>query len=307
MNLNAGEALFLLREKLFTWYEAAIKAIPNILVALLVMIFFIICARIAKNIVSRVLPRITRHRAAINLMRSIVYILVLSIGLFVSLGVLNLDKTVTSILAGAGVIGLALGFAFQEIASNFVSGILIAFQEPYQLGDIIEIDSYFGEVTKISLRTTSVTTFQGLEVLIPNKDMFTKPFINFTTTPDRRLDLNVGVSYGDDLDLVEEITKEALLKVEDRVESKDIDVFFEEFGNSSINLVARVWIHYPRNKAYAKARHQAVKAIKAAFDQHNITIPFPIRTLDFALAGGEKFKGMLPRGVQREEHGDTQH
>ncbi len=307
MNIDAQEALSLLGEKLSTWYEAAIKAIPNILVALLVMIVFIIAAKISKNIVSRVLPRVTRNKAVINLLRTITFILVLSIGLFVSLGVLQLEKTVTSILAGAGVIGLALGFAFQEIASNFVSGIFIAFQEPYQIGDIVEVDSYFGEVTKISLRTTSITTFQGLEVLIPNKDMFTKPFINYTTTPNRRLDINVGVSYGDDLELVERVTKEALKAVQERVEDREVEVFFEEFGNSSINLEARVWITYARNRAYAKARHQAVKAIKAAFDENGITIPFPIRTLDFGIKGGEKLKEMLPRVSEDSRQGDTQH
>lgn len=152
----------------------------------------------------------TRNKAVINLLRTITFVLVLAVGLFVSLGVLQLEKTVTSILAGAGVIGLALGFAFQEIASNFVSGIFIAFQGPYQIGDIVKIDSFFGEVSKISLRTTSILTFEGLEVLIPNKDMFTKPFINYTKSPDRRLDLSVSVSYGDDLDLVERVIKKAL-------------------------------------------------------------------------------------------------
>ncbi len=307
MNFNLNEALSLLTEKLANWYEAAVKAIPNILVAILVMLAFIIFAKIAKQAVSRVLPRVTRNKAVINLLRTISFVLILAIGLFVSLGVLQLEKTVTSILAGAGVIGLALGFAFQEIASNFVSGIFIAFQEPYQIGDIVKIDSYFGEVSKISLRTTSILTFQGLEVVIPNKDMFTKPFINYTKSPDRRLDLTVGVSYGDDLELVEKIIKEALESLEDRLPDRSIDVFYKEFGDSSINLEARVWLDYKRNRVYAKSRHEAIKAIKAAFDENAITIPFPIRTLDFGIKGGEKLKEMLPNEDGQALERNTQH
>ena len=99
---------------------------------------------------------------------------------------------------------MALGFAFQDIAANFVSGILIAFRQPYRIGDIVEVEGYQGEVKSIDLRTTSLVTFQGIEIYIPNKEMFTKPLENYTTTPRRRLDIEVGVSYGDDLRKVEQ-------------------------------------------------------------------------------------------------------
>lgn len=275
------EILKLLLGKLSTWYATAIKSIPNLIVAILVLLLFLLIAKAVRNLCGKVLPQMTKNKAVIDLFQSIIYFVVILLGFFVSLEVMNLEKTVTSILAGAGVIGLALGFAFQEIASNFVSGIFIAFREPYKLGDIVEVDNYFGEITKITLRTTSITTFQGLEVIIPNKYMFTKPFINLTTTPSRRLDLKVGVSYSDDLEKVTSVAKEALQSVEERVQNKEVEVFFEEFGDSSINFTARLWINYPRNQAFLKARHQAVLKIKAAFDREGITIPFPIRTIDY--------------------------
>jgi small conductance mechanosensitive channel len=272
----------LLTNKLIGWYESGIKIIPNLIIAIIVFIVFLIISRIIKNIASKLLPKITKNIAVIDLLKSIFTFSVNLLGLFIALEIMNLEKTVTSILAGAGVLGLALGFAFQEIASNFVSGILIAFREPYKLGDIVEVDNYFGEVTKINLRTTSIMTFQGLETLIPNKYMFTKPFINFTTTPRRRLDISIGVSYSDDLEKVEDVTKKALMDIEQRIQNEEIEIFFEEFGSSSINLQARVWIHYPGNQDYLKAQHTAIIAIKKAYDKNDITIPFPIRTLDFA-------------------------
>ncbi len=244
------------------------------------------------------MPRVSNSKALNDLANTLSYLLVFIFGLFISLEILNLEKTVTSLLAGAGVLGLALGFAFQEIASNFVSGIFIALSKPYQVGDIVEVESYFGEVTRISLRTTSIMTFQGLEVLIPNKDMFTKAFINLTTTPTRRMDLAVGVSYGDDLDLVEEITKEALREVKEKVADKEVEVFFDEFGSSSINLKARVWVNYTANSAFVESKHQAIKAIKKAYDKNNITIPFPIRTLDFGIKGGKELADSLSKQTE---------
>ena len=287
-NIDFKSIVTLLSEKIIKWYEVAVKSIPNIVAALLVFILFLILAKVSKKILKKALPRVTKNKAVTDLLNTIAYFSVIILGLFISLEILNLDKTVTSILAGAGVIGLALGFAFQEIASNFVSGIFIAFREPYKLGDIVEIDDYFGKISKIDLRTTSITTFQGLEVIIPNKYMFTKPFINLTTTPKRRIDIKIGVSYGDDLRKVEKITKEALEDIQERITDNEVEIYFENFGDSSINLTARVWIRYPENQAFLKARHNAIMNIKEAYDKNNITIPFPIRTLDFGIKGGKE-------------------
>ncbi len=270
----------LLSQELVSWYEAAIKGIPNVLVALSVILFFIFLAKFSRKVARKFLPKISKNQSVTNLLESILYMLIIIAGSFVALGILNLDKTVTSLLAGAGVIGLAVGFAFQEIASNFFSGILIAFTEPYQVGDIVETGSYLGEVTKIKLRTTNITTFQGLEVLVPNKDMFTKPFINLTTTPKRRIDLLVGVSYSDKLREVKKIVEKTLDEIKERIPDKKVKVFYSEFSDSSINFVAQLWIKYPGHQNYLEARSEAIMRIQEVFAENDITIPFPIRTLD---------------------------
>jgi small conductance mechanosensitive channel len=111
--------------------------------------------------------------------------------------------------------------------------------------------------------------------------MFTEPLKNFTSTPIRRLDLSVGVSYSDDLEKVEKLTYKVLEQMDNRVSDRDPEVFFKNFGSSSIDFDARVWIKYSSEIDYLKARHKLVKDIKSEFDNNNITIPFPIRTLDF--------------------------
>jgi len=112
------------------------------------------------------------------------------------LSILKLNTAVTSILAGAGIIGLALAFAFQDIAANFISGIFISFRRPLRVGDIVKVKDYMGKVEEINLRDTILRTFQGQTVIIPNKEVFQNPIENFSRLGKRRIDLWIGVSYG---------------------------------------------------------------------------------------------------------------
>ncbi len=291
--MNFSEMIQLVVEKLRSWLELAIQLLPNLALAIVVLVIFVIAAKIVRRVITRLLGKYSDNVAVNRILTNIVYVAIVSFGLFSALGILNLNKTVTSLLAGAGVIGLALGFAFQEIASNFISGIFIAFNKPYKVDDIVEIDSWVGTVSQIDLRTTSIITFQGLEVMVPNKTMFTQPFINYTTTPIRRIDLMVGVSYGDDLEKVKKVAYEALENVPDRIKDEEIGIWFEGFGDSSINFVAQIWIEYPGDNSFLKARSAAVMNLKKAFDENDITIPFPIRTLDFGIKGGERLAETL--------------
>jgi small conductance mechanosensitive channel len=201
---------------------------------------------------------------------------------------------VTSLLAGVGVVGLALGFAFQDIAANFMSGFMMAMRRPFTVGDLVEVGGKRGKVEAIALRATELQTLDGLSVMIPNKDVFQSPIINFTRTNTRRVDIPVGVAYSDDLDSVREKARSAVEDLSHRVPDRDIDVLFDEFGSSSINLTVRVWLDQSDEMTYRAARSEAIIAIKKTFDDNNISSPFPIRTLDFGAGsvGGARIDAM---------------
>lgn len=296
--INFETTLRLLGEKLWEWYETIIAHIPNVIFAAIIIFIFGSLAKTLKKTVAKYLPKVSQNKSINSLALNVISIGTMLIGAFFALEVVGLDKAVTSILAGAGVVGIALGFAFQEIASNFISGVLIALSEPYELGDIVEVENTLGEVTDIELRITTITTFDGLEVLIPNKDMFTKPVTNYTRTPKRRVDIPVGVSYGDNLHRVEEVTIAALSKMENLIPGHQIELFYTEFGDSSINFTVRYWIKYNGGVEYLRAKHLGIKMIKDAFDANDITIPFPIRTLDFGIKGGTELKAQLSAEVE---------
>ncbi|MCO4754959.1 MAG: mechanosensitive ion channel family protein [Bacteriovoracaceae bacterium] len=292
-HLDITNASKLLLNKVELWIEAFIAALPNIVVAVIVIVLSFLIGKIIRKLSAKLVGKITHNKAVVRLLQTLIYITVVTTGIFVALGILNLDKTVTSLLAGAGVIGLALGFAFQEIAANFIAGVLLAFRKPFSIGDLVEIGNYYGKVTNINMRTTTIQTLQGLDAIIPNKKMFTEAFINYTANDSRRMDLSVGVSYGDDLDKVEKLAIESLEKIKERDDTKDIEFYYKEFGGSSINFDIRVWLKFKGEKDYLKVRHEAIKQIKLAFDANDVDIPFPIRTLDFGIKGGQNLADSL--------------
>ena len=289
------DSFTLVAEKLDNWVATAISMLPNLVVAVLILVVAVFASRIVRSLSLRFLEKAVSGRSIQRLLSTLAGIAVLVVGFFVALSALQLDKTVTSLLAGAGVIGLALAFAFQDLAANLIAGIYMSVQRPLQVGDVVETNDTFGTVDRIDLRNTLLSTPQGQIVLLPNKEIFENKLVNHSRSGERRVDLAVGVSYGDDLDKVETVALEAIEAIEERLRDRDVELYFEGFGGSSIDLVVRFWIAYQRHSDFLRARSRAIRVIKRAFDEHGITIPFPIRTLDFGIEGGVPLAEAWPR------------
>jgi small conductance mechanosensitive channel len=285
--MNVGNAWNLLARKLAGWAQAFVLQLPNLAVAVAVLVGFWLLARLVRNLAMRFLRRVS-HSEQVNLLVSqTLYVALVAAGAFVALGILGLQKTVASLLAGAGIIGLALGFAFQDIAANFMAGIYLSVEHPFRRGHLIKTKDWFGVVQEVSLRWTEILTQQGQLVLIPNKQVFENPIMNYSTRGKRRVDMSFGVSYGDDLGKVRQVALAALDGLPGRLPDKEAELFYDEFGESSIDLSLRFWIEFHTQADYLKARSEAIERLKRAFDDHGITLPFPTRTLDFAVKGGE--------------------
>ena len=289
-------------QKLEGWFDTFISMTPNMAVTLLLLAIFLVLARLGSKLFIKLFTKASKNEALGHLFSTFVYAAILGLGFFIMLGVLGLNKALTSLIAGIGVLGLVLGFAFQDIAADYISGVILAFRKPFKIGDIIEIKGIMGIVSKIDLRVTVVETFQGQEVYIPNKDVLQGAIYNFSILKKRRIDIAVGVSYAEDLDKVEHVVLSTIKNMEGVID-KDLMVFdYAEFDSSSINFNIRFWIEYPGEPSYFTMKNKAIKAIKSAFDEQDITIPFPIRTLDFGIKGGQKLSQMElnTKGVTKE-------
>ena len=286
--MDLEKAFDIIKTKLANWLQDLIRLLPNILLAAVVFVLGLFIAKFIKKLAKKLVGKVSHNHTLNNLFVSVIHLFFIGVILFTVLSILQLDKAVTSILAGAGILGLALAFAFQDIAANFISGIFISFRRPLRIGDIVEINDYMGKVEKINLRDTTIKTFQGQMVIIPNKEVFQNPIENYSLLGRRRMDLTVGVSYGEDLRRVMKITMEAVRGIEHLSQSEETTFFYREFGDSSINFVIRLWVDSPEQPIYLGVCSEAVMRIKEAFDENDIMIPFPIRTLDFGIKGGTK-------------------
>lgn len=287
-------------EKLQSWLEGAIAILPNMVVAVGVIALFVVLASVGRRITTRLAEQTDASVAITRLLSTIVQYSIVIAGFLVALGIVGLQKAVVSILAGAGVAGLAIGFAFQDLAANFIAGIAMGFRKPFAIGDIVRTNDFYGRVGDINMRNTVLRTFDGERVIIPNKDVFENPLINYNTNGTRRVEVDVGVGYDTDLEQATEIAREAAEALDFRAADTDVQVVSHEFGGSSINFKVRFWIDYPETN-FVVARHQGVLAIKRAFDAADIEIPFPIRTLDLS-AVADRFQPVV---MQRGAEGDA--
>jgi small conductance mechanosensitive channel len=274
-----NDAFYLLAHKLQSWLKQLVLMLPNLFIALLVLVFTFFAARLIRKAAEKLLSRISHSAALNNLITTFVYVGTLMMGIFFALGILKLDKTVTSLLAGVGIIGLALGFAFQDIAANFISGVIIAVRKPFGVGDVIETNDHFGTIERINLRTVDIRRQTGELVKVPNRKVFENALINFTHYGVRRIDLKVHVSNSEDLDKVVAVILQAIQDIKGQVETKEVEVVFDEFEENFIRLLVRFWIHYVRQTDYVYAKSEAIMKIRKAFDANNIIIPLPGRSL----------------------------
>lgn len=218
---------------------------------------------------------------------------ILAIGLVVSFSHIGVDWSKLQWIVAA--LGVGLGFGLQEIVANFVSGIIILFERPVRVGDLISIDSTIGTVSKIKIRAITITDPDNFEVLVPNKAFITGTVKNWSlTTPITRVVVKVGIAYGSDVGLAQKTLLEVAVRNENVLDNPEPAVLFLGFGDSSLNLELRAFVG--RIEQRLPTMHALHVAVHEAFMKAGIEIPFPQRDLHIrqaddsgkALAGGEK-------------------
>lgn len=302
---SLNKALVQLIDKLSGWAIVFIKMLPNLVVAIIVLAVIARLSLPIARLVARAVVRVTKQRHLARLMATLTRLAVIACGIILALDVLNLDRAVASLLAGVGIIGIAFGFASQDIAANFMSGILLHFIHPFRLDDLIRTGEFLGYVEAIDMRSTKIRNQQGQRITIPNKNLLGNPIINYSITGVRRVDLPWSLTQVEDLQKAEDLAVKAVESLELRIPEHPVELFYEKVGEYTIDFTIRFWTA-PDQKIYLKARSDAIKAIKQIFEEHEIPMPSPVRVLDFGIAGGtslrEQLKGLtLPFSIPEEE------
>jgi small-conductance mechanosensitive channel len=262
-------------ESLNPFIDMVVEQIPSVVKALLIFVVSFYLAGVLSKLLKRMLKKRDTDREVTLLLGTITRWSIIVAGVITAL---QQFFNVTAFLTGLGILGFTVGFALQNIMQNFVSGVILLIEQPFDVGDAVELNGYGGTVLTISLRTTEMRTFDGLIVMIPNADVLSNTITNYTRAARRRIELPVGVSYGSDPAVARQIVLEAVQNVPGFLGDPQPMVVFHTFGGSSVDMTAYFWIDTSKTNPFA-AKDTALELIKAALDKKGIEIPFPITTV----------------------------
>lgn len=265
-----------------TLLNEAITFLPKLVAAILIFVVGLWLAGLAASAVRKTLQmRDTDHELTVLLARLTRWGL---ITLFTVTALARVDFDLTGFVAGLGIVGFTIGFALQDVSKNFVSGVLLLLDQPFDIGDFIKVNDQTGTVMDVSVRATELKTLDGVQVLIPNGAVYTATLTNYGRATVRRLDVSVGVAYDTDLDHATEVIASALSAMPGVVDSPEPPaVVFNNFSASSIDATAYYWVNL-NEVGFLVAQDQGIKRVKRALDAAGIEIPFSTHTVLLANA-----------------------
>lgn len=267
--------------------QHAIEFIPRVIAALVIFVASLFLSALAARWAKRAASLRTSEIEMLELFSRLARWSVLVLGTILALDQVNFD--LTAFVAGLGIAGFTIGFALQDIARNFVAGILLLLGRPFNIGDAVQIGDFSGSVLEISLRSTEIETFDGEKVILPNIDVFTSPVINYTELPERRRTVQIGLGYDEDFETASEVFLRAMKSVDGVQDEPPPEVLAEELGDSAMILAARFWVNQNTHGLFG-VHSQVVAAIAEAAAREGIDLPYPIQTvrLEGPLPGGSR-------------------
>lgn len=263
--------------KLFTLGKSDITIVTIAYLIISVVGLIYISNRLSKFISRSVLKRYSATESTVQTVSTIIRYLILVIGLMVIVQTAGIDLSTLSILAGA--LGVGIGFGLQNITNNFISGVIILFEQPIKVGDRIEVANIKGDVTHISARATTVLTNDNISVIVPNSEFISSTVINWSHN-DRNVSFRfpVGVAYKEDPKKIKQLLLEVAKENPGVLSYPEPDVLFDEFGDSSLNFFLRVWTTEFTSRPNI-LKSQLYYSIFEKFKENNIEIPFPQQDL----------------------------
>lgn len=263
--------------------ESQITAWTIAYIFLLLILLYTITNRMKRWVVDRVFAKSHIEYGTRQAIGTIVAYSIVVIGTLVILDSAGINLSALTIVAGA--LGIGIGFGLQNVTTNFISGIIVLLERPIKVGDRVQVEGAAGDVVKISLRATTIVTNDNIAVIVPNSEFISSKVINWSyRNPDVRCNFPISVAYGTDPELVRDVLLEIAENHPGVLKDKKPDVLLDQFGDSGVNFILRVWTTTYTSKP-AVLRSEINYEIAKKFEQHGIQIPFPQR--DVFVRGGE--------------------
>lgn len=252
----------------------ALRVLPVALIALTVVALFWLLGQWVGNR-GTWLRRAGLSELAANLVRRIIRLLVIGVGILIALEILDATAIVGALLGAAGIAGVALGFAFRNIAENYLAGVLLSARNPFAIGDQVQVGEFIGKIVRLTSRDTVLMTLDGNHLRIPNSEIITSAMTNFSRNPLRRFEFMVGVSVDHEIVEARDLGIATLRRMRGVLSDPAPQALISELGDSTVQLRFLAWIDQHQTD-FQKARSEAIRLVKSAFDAAGIEMPEPI-------------------------------
>ena len=247
----------------------------NVAIAIAIIFVGRIVVKWVVKLLGKMMAKSDLDEILINFVSSIAKAVLLLLIFIAALNQIGVDTT--SLIALIGAAGLAVGLALQNSLQNFAAGVMMIVFRPFKLGDFVEVGGVVGVVEQISIFSTMLKTADNRELIVPNGQIYASAITNYSARETRRIDLVFGIGYDDDM-LVAKKIMESILEAHDLVlEQPAAGVAVTELADSSVNFNVRPWV---KSEDYWAVRSDLIEQIKLAFDENNISIPYPHVTID---------------------------
>lgn len=267
--------------KLQASWMGFVASLPTILVGLLVFLVFRVVAGQVRNGVQVISRRTGQPEGIAIVFGRLAYWAVLTLGFLVAMTIIFPTLNAASLFSALGVGSVAIGFAFKDIFQNLLAGILLLVTRPFRIGDQIVSGDHEGTVEDIQVRATMLRTYDNRLVVIPNSELYTNRVVVNTARDKRRLSVNVGIGYGDDIPEAKKLILSELAKLEVVLKDPPPQVLVKELADFSVNLDVRFWIDPPIRREANEAKDQVLQALKKVLPDEGFDLPFPTTQLLF--------------------------
>lgn len=268
-------------DKLQSMVNDTIRLLPNLLLAIIIFMIFWFIAKGFRNLVRNLTKRRKKDRNLALVLGRLAQGIIILLGLFISLSILIPSFEPGDLVQLLGVSSVAIGFAFRDILQNFLAGILILLTEPFKIDDQIIFKNYEGTVEQIQTRATTLKTYDGRRIVIPNGELFTNSVTVNTAFEKRRLQYDIGIGYGDDIEEAKQLILEVLNNAENVLQDPPPEALVVDLAGSTINIRARWWIEPPRRRDALDTIDTVLTAVNNKLVAHGIDLPFPTQQILF--------------------------
>jgi small-conductance mechanosensitive channel len=260
-------------QKIDTWLDGFVKNLPNIIVGIVLMIVIVLVARWLGRFIKKQLKKRNRSNFGEILGGFSKWILIL-LGFFFCVTIVAPTLSFGDLIAGMGVSSVAIGFAFQDILQNWLAGILILTRQPFRIGDEIEVNGMKGRVDRIETRATIITTYDGIDIVVPNNEIYTNAVKVITAHDYIRSQYDLGLGYDQPYDEAVKILRETLESIDGIAQDKPIDILNWDQADSWLTIRMRWWTNSKRGNV-VKTFSEVIAKTQHAMDDAGIDLPFP--------------------------------